>query len=78
MSASEWEFHIELLGKFSLLQLYLVYPFVTECHRDEVWGFEEALAEKTCLFQLFYSKSGVNHSFGAVNDFQPTSGLVYV
>ena len=78
VSASKWEFHIEMLGKFYLLQLHLVCLFYNwECWKDEVWVFEQAMAGKAWLYQLHYSKHGVNYCFSALNYFQFTPGLAY-
>lgn len=64
MSASKWEFHIEMLGKLYLLQLVHLF-YNRECWKDEVWGFEQAMAGQARLYQLHYRKHGVNYYFSA-------------
>lgn len=47
------EFCIEVLGKRCLLQEHLVHLFYShESWKDEMWGFEQAMAGKAWLYQL--------------------------
>lgn len=53
------EFYIEMLGKCCLLQEDLVHLFYSwERQKDELWGFEQAMAGKAWLHQLLTVNTG--------------------